>query len=115
MRNAKALAAAIASALVLGVFGVPTAAVAKGGCAGPSKGGEWPTHSGDLLNSRNQKQERSITPPRAATLASAWQFSAPADHGSTFSSTPVISDGCVYVGSQTGWVYAINADNGKLV
>lgn len=69
----------------------------------------------DLGNSRHQDDDRFITPARAATLATAWQFTTPAEDGSTFSGTPVVSDGCVYVGSQSGWVYALNADTGDLV
>lgn len=67
----------------------------------------------DLRHTRHQPKEKYISPGRASTLTTAWEYT-PAE-ASTFSGTPAIADGCVYVGSQGGWVYAINADTGKLV
>ena len=95
----------------------PSLASASGkGCAkADHPGGDWPSMSHDLRNTRHQDAEKKITPARAATLATTWEFETPAEDASTFSGTPVIADGCVYVGSQSGWVYALNADTGKLV
>jgi polyvinyl alcohol dehydrogenase (cytochrome) len=35
--------------------------------------------------------------------------------GGDFTGTPIVADGCIYVGSNSGWVFAINADTGALV
>lgn len=69
----------------------------------------------DLRHTRHQPKEKYISPGRASTLTTAWSYTPDAAEGSTFSGTPAIADGCVYVGSQSGWVYAINADTGELV
>ena len=110
-----ALILAVASALTVPNV-LPASAAKKAGCASAShKGGDWPMMSHDLRNTRTQDAEKVITPARASTLATTWEFATPAEDGSTFSGTPVIADGCLYVGSQSGWVYALNADTGKLV
>lgn len=111
------LAPLLASLAVSAVAGGPPASAATGAsCANADhKGGDWPMMGHDLRHTRHQSEEKKITSGRAATLATTWEFTTPTDDGSTFSGTPVISGGCVYVGSQSGWVYALNADTGKLV
>src|SRR4051812_23415780 len=53
---------------------------------------------------------------QAMTLAPAWTFSSDAAGGSgDFTGTPTIADGCLYMGSNDGWVFAANADTGKKV
>src|SRR5207253_3788128 len=70
----------------------------------------------DLSNSRFQDQEHSTGPVEAATLAPVWTFSSTAAGGEgDFAGTPVVADGCVFVASSRGWVFAINADTGALV
>lgn len=116
MRIPKSLPLFAVSALVAVLGTVPTSAAAQASCAGPHPGGDWPSYGHDVRNTRTQDRERFITPERAATLVPAWQFTAPAeDAGASFSGTPTVAGGCVYVGSSTGWVYALNADTGKLV
>lgn len=45
-----------------------------------------------------------------------WTFSAVANGGEgDFTGTPIVKDGCMYIGSTRGWVFAANADTGKLV
>jgi len=79
-------------------------------------GGDWPTYGHDLANTRNQSHERAISDQDAATLAPAWTFSSNAAGGSgDFTGTPAVADGCLFAGSNGGWVYAMNADTGKLV
>ncbi|MDQ3962403.1 MAG: PQQ-binding-like beta-propeller repeat protein [Actinomycetota bacterium] len=89
---------------------------ARGGasCADSDhRGGDWPMMGHDLRHRRHQPKEKFITPGRASTLTASWEFTP--EEGSTFSGTPAVAGGCVYVGSQSGWVYAINADTGDLV
>jgi polyvinyl alcohol dehydrogenase (cytochrome) len=79
-------------------------------------GGDWPTYGHDLANTRNQSHERAISDEDAATLAPAWTFSSNGAGGAgDFTGTPVVADGCLFAGSNGGWVYALNADTGKLV
>ncbi|MCU1448716.1 MAG: Pyrrolo-quinoline quinone repeat-containing protein [Acidimicrobiales bacterium] len=79
-------------------------------------GGDWPSYGHDLSNTRNQDHERAIAVADVPTLAPAWTFSSNGAGGSgDFTGTPSVADGCVFAGSNGGWVYAINADTGKLV
>src|SRR3954471_19004640 len=110
----KALAGA---ALLLPLLAVPTGAASAAACA-PTKhvGGEWPSMGHDQSNTRTQPAEKTIGRVEAALLAPAWSFSASSAGGSgDFTGTPVISDGCMYVGSNDGWVFAANADTGEKV
>lgn len=97
------------------------------GCAAPGHdGGSWPSLNHDLRNTRNQPDEDVIGPEDVADLSPEWTFDAAAadpdgdgeplgpDAGS-FQSTPVVADGCLYVASSTGWIFALNADTGGLV
>ncbi|MEA2451352.1 MAG: hypothetical protein QOG04_62 [Actinomycetota bacterium] len=107
----------VATALVLAgsLLAVPPAS-AKGGCAAGDKGGEWTNFGADLQNSRSQPLEKKIGPAEAPHLEAGWMFSITANGGDgNFQSTPAIVDGCVYAGTSTGWVFAINADTGKMV
>jgi polyvinyl alcohol dehydrogenase (cytochrome) len=110
----KALASA---ALLLPLLALPSSAASAAGCA-PAKhaGGEWRSYGHDLSNTRSQPAEKTIGPLEAALLAPAWTFSASKAGGSgDFTGTPTIADGCLYVGSNDGWVFAANADTGDKV
>ncbi|HEX6714385.1 MAG TPA: PQQ-binding-like beta-propeller repeat protein, partial [Thermoleophilaceae bacterium] len=87
------------------------------GCAAPSlTGGEWRSYGGDLANSRNQHDEKVISAADVPTLQSAWVFSSVANGGAgDFTGTPIVADGCMYVATTRGWVFAANADTGKVV
>ena len=109
-----AVATAALIAVPAGAFPEASAAPA---CAGSHTGGDWPSLNHDLSNTRHQDAEKKIGPSEAGALAPAWSFSI-ADAGvaqGSLQSTPVISDGCVYVAVTTGWIFALNADTGKLV
>lgn len=76
----------------------------------------------DLGHSRHQPAERTIGRAQAATLQPAWTFSANEASGAFWSEItgyPIVADGCVFVGSNTGrnapgWIFALNADGGDL-
>ncbi|HEX8067760.1 MAG TPA: PQQ-binding-like beta-propeller repeat protein [Thermoleophilaceae bacterium] len=110
------LAPALAVAAVLAV---PSAASAAGPAAcGPkdSLGGDWRSFGKDYSNSRFQDREKLISPGDAPTLRPAWTFSTVEGGGSgDVTGTPVVVDGCVYVATNRGWVFAMNADTGALV
>jgi polyvinyl alcohol dehydrogenase (cytochrome) len=95
----------------------PTAMAARAGCsAGSSGSGEWPIYGHDLANSRDQQQEHRIGPRNVSGLSTAWVFSSAAHADqSAFNTTPVVSGGCVFIGSAAGYLYAIDASNGHLV
>jgi polyvinyl alcohol dehydrogenase (cytochrome) len=92
-------------------------------CANDSKypngvhpGGDWRMYGHDLSNTRAQPAEHTIGTLQAPLLAPAWTFSSTAAGGSgDFTGTPTVADGCVYVGSNDGWLFAMNADTGALV
>ncbi len=89
-------------------------ATAIKGCA-PAKhpGGDWPSYDHDLSNTRTQPKETTIGLTEAPLLAPAWAFSSTDAGGEgDFTGNPVIADGCLFVGSNEGWVFAMNADTG---
>lgn len=108
-----------AALLSVVALALPVAAHADAmpGCAPQSQiGGDWPSYGGNYSNTRNQADERTISAEDVPTLNSAWVFSSVANGGAgDFTGTPVESNGCVYVASTRGWIFAINADTGKLV
>lgn len=95
----------------------PAAMAAPDRCsARPSGSGEWPIYGHDLANTRDQHQERAIGPRSVSGLSPAWVFSS-ARYGdqSAFNTTPIVSGGCVFIGSAAGNLYAISASTGQLV
>ena len=95
----------------------PTALAGPPSCsAPPSPAGEWPVYGHDLANSRDQTLEQTIGPSSVGSLSAAWVFST-ASYGdsSALDSTPVVSGGCVFVGSTAGNLFAIDGSSGRLV
>lgn len=91
-------------------------------CADPNaRPGEWRMYGHDLSNSRNQPEEDVINASTVGNIAASWTFNAEDVNqagilgGGSFQNTPVIADGCVYLASSTGVVFALNADTGKRV
>jgi polyvinyl alcohol dehydrogenase (cytochrome) len=109
----------IALCAVLAAVALPASAQAgppPAGCAPESIGGEWRSYGHDYSNTRDQSSERVISTADVSTLTSAWTFSSVENGGAgDFTGTPIVADGCMYVGSTRGWVFAVNADTGKLV
>ncbi|MFN2525041.1 MAG: PQQ-binding-like beta-propeller repeat protein [Actinomycetota bacterium] len=103
--------------IAFGLTSAPALTAPKASCARPDHpGGEWRWYGHDYSNSRTQPAEKKIGLPEAAQLQPAWYFSAEEAGGSgDFTGTPVIADGCVYMGSNDAWVFAMNADTGELV
>lgn len=100
---------------------VNEAAQAAGKSAGhcaPTKhaGGDWPMYGHDFANTRTQPAEKTIGPVQAATLKKSFSVSASQAGGDgDFTGTPVVADGCLFMASTTGWVFAVNADTGQKV
>src|SRR5438270_355332 len=79
----------------------PGASASGGPCqARRSTSGEWPVYGHDLANTRDQRAERAIGPSNVGSISAAWVFST-AEYGdeSAFDTTPVVSGGCVFIGS----------------
>jgi len=114
-----------AAAAVAPAAGPLTAAGASGGSAGcaPARpaavakaGGDWRSYGHDLSNTRSQPDEHKLGLTTVPTLHKAFAFnSGDAGGDGDFTGTPVIADGCLFIASTTGWVFAANADTGKKV
>ncbi|MBV9214167.1 MAG: PQQ-binding-like beta-propeller repeat protein [Actinobacteria bacterium] len=88
------------------------------GCAslGPSLArGDWPMLNHDLSGTRDQPRERALTPSVVPSLSPRFLV-AVSKHGMSgiFEATPSESNGCVYMGTSDGWLFAANADTGKI-
>jgi outer membrane protein assembly factor BamB len=98
----------------------PSGLAATATCA-PAEhaGGAWPSLNGDPANTRRQGAEHGLG---SEDLEPAWWFSG-AEVGAAggMRSTPIVADGCVYLGFGQGYlgdrgdVVALNADTGALV
>jgi len=83
---------------------------------GVHPGGDWRLYGKDLRNTRHQAAETKIGRGEARRLAPLWTFSSLKAGGSgDFTGPPVVADGCVFAGSNGGWVFALNADTGQRV
>jgi polyvinyl alcohol dehydrogenase (cytochrome) len=108
-------AALILGLAVSGTFFVSLAA-ASAPCTAPTTGGEWPSYGHDVANTRTQPQETGLGPTAVAGLTPRWAFSTNSTgDGTGFNSTPVVYDGCVFVGSAGGVAYALDANTGHVV
>lgn len=126
-RRSRRHVAALATALGLlaglspvGVIGSSNALVqaATAPCTGSDPGGGWSAYGRDVANTRTQPNEQGITPAVAGSLAPSWVFStfaAGEPNQAPINSTPVVSGGCVFVGSGGGFVYALDAGTGAIV
>lgn len=108
------------AALVLGVaflaICVPAASAASPPCMRHTTGGDWPSYGHDLANTRIQPDERGLGPSAAGSLTRAWAFSTSSTQdGTGFNTTPVVSNGCVFIGSSGGVAYALDAQTGHVV
>jgi polyvinyl alcohol dehydrogenase (cytochrome) len=117
-RRAVGGAAAAIAAVALALPSGAAAAQQMPGCAQVDDvpGGEWRSYGQDRTNSRFQPHEKLIGPAEATVLAPAWTFSTVGEGGEgDITGTPIVADGCVYVATNRGWVFALNADSGEVV
>jgi polyvinyl alcohol dehydrogenase (cytochrome) len=96
---------------------VASSAAASAPCTTvPTGGGDWPSYGHDAANTRTQPLEAGMGPAAVAGLTPAWAFSTSSTaDGTGFNSTPVVYDGCVFVGSYGGVAYALDAHTGHVV
>jgi polyvinyl alcohol dehydrogenase (cytochrome) len=104
-------------ALTLAAACLASPAAASAPCATPpSGGGDWPSYGHDAANTRTQGEETGLGPNSVAGLKPAWAFATNSTgDGTGFNSTPVVYDGCVFVGSSGGVAYALDAKTGHVV
>lgn len=102
--------------LALASLSVGTVARAAGCAEAEHAGGDWPTYGQDLSNARAQSAETLIGADNVSSLEKKWAFS-PQDEGGIgqIQLTPTVAEGCVYVTTSAGFIYALNADSGELV
>ena len=107
----------LAVGLLAAAPGAASAAQQLPGCGPPDvTGGEWRGYGGDAANTRTQFREKTISPADVPQLSTAWTFSTVKAGGAgDITGTPVVVDGCMYVATTRGWVFAVNADTGALV
>jgi outer membrane protein assembly factor BamB len=105
------------AATVLAATGAAApAASAAAPCSTPSGGGEWPIYGHDISNTRTQPDEHGLGPSAATNLQPAWVFSTVSTgDNSELTTTPVVSGGCVFIGSFNGFVYGVDAGTGHVV
>ena len=72
----------------------------------------WPQYLYSPSHSSDNAAATTITPANAANLTLAWQFS-PATSG--FLSSPVVYNGVIYIGSKSGYFYALNETTGAVI
>jgi polyvinyl alcohol dehydrogenase (cytochrome) len=78
--------------------------------------GEWRSYGRDLANTRHQSNEKVLSVADAPFLTPAWSFSTVKAGGEgDITGTPAIAGQCLYTATTEGWVFALNADTGKLV
>lgn len=112
---------AVVGALALATSVVPVA-VPRAGAAGECApvqgvpGGEWRSYGHDLSNTRSQPAAQALAPADVPFLSPVWATpTSAADATGDITGTPTVADGCVYVGTNRGWVLALNADTGEVV
>src|SRR5437016_9120025 len=105
----------VASALSVICFASP--ATAAGACmTAPTGGGDWPSYGHDAANTRAQPEANGLGPAAVAGLRPLWAFTTSSTgDGTGFNSTPVVYQGCVFVGSSGGIAYALDAKTGHVV
>ena len=83
------------------------------GCEPAGPGGDWQIYGNTIDNHRNQTAEHKIGVSNVDSLQLAWQL--PMEDFSLIHSTPVEADGCVFVGTNSARVLAVNARTGDVV
>jgi len=114
-RATRAAKAVLVCALVVSSMPAALARPAQQSCDahGPTAGGDWPVYGGDAYNSRSQPAESTIGAANAGSLQAAWTFAgASVGGGGGVNGTPVEADGCVFIGTTTGYVYAVDVTTG---
>jgi len=81
---------------------------------------DWPAYLYSSHHPSATTGPSTITPGNAGTLTAAWKFQEQPPTGARqppggFSASPTVADGMVFIGSQTGVLYALQESTGQLV
>lgn len=110
MRSIRSIVAVIGAIL----SSIPAASAATT-CASPTGAGDWPMYGQGLTNRRHQSLD-APSPGHASALRPAWTFSVREAGGTgDIQGTPIVSGGCVFIGTNGGWVLAADASTGAKV
>jgi polyvinyl alcohol dehydrogenase (cytochrome) len=116
-RTRPTLLTGLVALVLLATLASPVAAAKRATCA-PARhaGGDWPSYGHDFDNTRHQQAEKVIGTDNVSTLQPKWVFSTEENGGAgDITGTPVVAGGCMYIGSNRGWLFALNADTGDVV
>ncbi len=110
------IVALVAGLAFAGLLFASSAAAAPPCATSPVGGGDWPSYGHDAANTRTQPAETRMGPSAASGLSPAWTFSTSSTgDGTGFDTTPVVHDGCAFIGSSGGVAYALDAKTGHVV
>ena len=108
--------ATVVGIVISTALAAPAAGATAAPCTTATAGGDWPMYGHDLSNTRAQPAEHRLGPTAVTGITPAWTFSTASTGDDTgFDSTPVVADGCAFIGSAGGTIYAIDARTGHLV
>src|SRR3954452_11905665 len=115
--NAIIRCGALVLGLALSASCFASSAAAAAPCTtAPAGGGDWPSYGHDAANTRTQPQEASFGPTDVANLTPKWAFSTSSTgDGTGFNTTPVVYNGCAFIGSFGGVAYALDVRTGRVV
>src|SRR5438105_15214133 len=115
-RNLTLVAGLALSTLGIGSTAAASATASAPCTTSPASGGDWPFYGHDAANTRTQPVATGLGPAAVAGLAPKWTFSTTSTgDGTGFNTTPVVYDGCVFIGSFGGVAYALDAMTGHVV
>jgi outer membrane protein assembly factor BamB len=79
---------------------------------------DWPQYLHDNGHSSVDAADATITPENAGTVAAAWSWTPPSVAGRpapTLAASPTVAGGLIFVGTHSGWLYALNQATGAQV
>lgn len=101
---------AVSSAILVILSVIPSSA-SPGPCSDESRN-EWPIYGRDLRNTRHSEAGPSVN--EAPFLRPAWVMHVTEAGGTgDITGTPIVAAGCLFVGTNRGWVVAADADSGE--
>ena len=118
-RSSVLLAAALSAASLVAGLGPGGAAAVQAGTVRAGAGQDWPAFLYGPAHSSYAGAQTAITPASTRTLVRKWHFidrkkAIPGVLGAGYLASPTVADGSVFIGSDDGWFYQLNADTGAV-
>jgi outer membrane protein assembly factor BamB len=100
--------------------GAGLAGAGLGGAAGTAYAANWPSYLNGASHSSYNAAENVIRPGNVGRLAREWRFrgdraTRPGQPRPGFLASPIVVDGAVYIGSDTGWFYKLDERTGAVL